>query len=78
MLADFFTKPTQGTLFKKLRDRIMNIDPSSPHHLDHRSVLDESNITTGESDKTTANEATTSTDIKVGRKSYRDAVVNGE
>jgi hypothetical protein len=27
MLADFFTKPLQGALFKKFRDLIMNIDP---------------------------------------------------
>jgi len=39
MLADFFTKPLQGNLFYKLRDQIMNIDPSSRHHSSHRSVL---------------------------------------
>ena len=42
MLADFFTKPLQGTPFKKLRDEIMNIDPSSAYHSSnsvHRSVL---------------------------------------
>jgi len=43
MVADFFTKPLQGTQFRKLRDQIMNIDPSSPYHSDnsgHRSVLE--------------------------------------
>jgi hypothetical protein len=40
MLADFFTKPLQGSLFYKLRDLIMNIDPSSKYHSSHRSVLD--------------------------------------
>ena len=40
MLADYFTKPLQGALFYKLRDRIMNIDPSSEYHSSaHRSVL---------------------------------------
>jgi hypothetical protein len=39
MLADFFTKPLQGNLFRQMRDKIMNIDPSSKYHSDHRSVL---------------------------------------
>jgi Reverse transcriptase (RNA-dependent DNA polymerase) len=40
MLADYFTKPLQGALFYKLRDQIMNIDPSSEYHSSaHRSVL---------------------------------------
>jgi hypothetical protein len=39
MLADFFTKPLQGNLFYKFRDRIMNIDSNSPYHSSHRSVL---------------------------------------
>jgi hypothetical protein len=42
MMADFFTKPLQGTQFRKLRDRIMNIAPSSAYHSSnsgHRSVL---------------------------------------
>ena len=39
MLADYFTKPLQGSLFLKLRDLIMNIDPSSKYHSSHRSVL---------------------------------------
>jgi hypothetical protein len=42
MLADYFTKPLQGLQFKKLRDRIMNVAPSSRYHsthLGHRSVL---------------------------------------
>jgi hypothetical protein len=41
MIADFFTKPLQGVLFKRLRDHIMNIDPHDKYHSDHRSVLDE-------------------------------------
>jgi hypothetical protein len=39
MLADYFTKPLQGIQFYKLRDQIMNIDPSSHYHSGHRSVL---------------------------------------
>jgi hypothetical protein len=41
MIADFFTKPIQGVLFKRLRDHIMNIDPHDKYHSNHRSVLDE-------------------------------------
>jgi hypothetical protein len=40
MVADFFTKPLQGALFFKLRDRIMNLAPSCKYHSVHRSVLD--------------------------------------
>jgi hypothetical protein len=39
MTADYFTKPLQGTLFRKMRDQIMNIDPSSKYYSGHRSVL---------------------------------------
>lgn len=42
MIADFFTKPLQGSLFQRLRDTIMNIDPATEHseHPDQRSVLE--------------------------------------
>jgi hypothetical protein len=30
MIADFFTKPLQGSLFKKLRAKIMSIDEQLP------------------------------------------------
>jgi hypothetical protein len=40
MTADFFTKPLQGLLFRKFRDRIMNIDPETNWSQDHRGVLD--------------------------------------
>jgi hypothetical protein len=40
MLADFFTKPLQGTLFQKFRNQVMNIDPSTKLYQDHRSVLE--------------------------------------
>jgi hypothetical protein len=39
MIADFFTKALQGTLFRKFRDFIMNCDPSTNSLQDHRSVL---------------------------------------
>jgi hypothetical protein len=42
MIADFFTKPLQGAPFRKLRDHIMNVAPSSIYHSNnsgHRSVL---------------------------------------
>ena len=41
MVGDFFTKPLQGGLFTKFRDRILNIqtDPPTVPIEDHRSVL---------------------------------------
>ena len=44
MLADFYTKPLQGSLFKKFRDQIMNLDvaPTADSLQDHRSVLEKS------------------------------------
>ena len=41
MLGDFFTKPLQGALFTKFRNRILNIqtDTSLAPLMDHRSVL---------------------------------------
>ena len=39
MMADFFTKSLQGSLFKKFRDQILNIDPFlTDSSLDHRIV----------------------------------------
>jgi hypothetical protein len=49
MVADFFSKPLQGSIFKKFRDFIMNVSPSgnqtnadplSQSVEDHRSVLE--------------------------------------
>ena len=41
MLGDYFTKPLQGGLFNKFRDRILNIqtDPATVPPVDHRSAL---------------------------------------
>ena len=44
MLADFFTKPLQGTPFRKFRDSIMNIDPAIRPDADHRSVLEHKTV----------------------------------
>jgi hypothetical protein len=43
MIADYFTKPLQGTLFKRMRDAIMFVDPSSKYHSGQRSVLSQKN-----------------------------------
>ena len=40
MVADLFTKPLHGSLFKKFRDQIMNVDPAISNLQDHRSVLE--------------------------------------
>ena len=44
MVADYFTKPLQGSLFKKMRDFILNTDAGPPSIdnaiVDRRSVLD--------------------------------------
>jgi hypothetical protein len=39
MVADYFTKPLQGQLFYKMRDKIMNIDVNDKYHSNQRSVL---------------------------------------
>ena len=41
MLADFLTKPLQGTPFRQFRDTIMNIDPATQADADRRSVLEQ-------------------------------------
>jgi hypothetical protein len=43
MVADFFTKPLQGSTFQKLRDMIMNVDHARDSGQDHRSVLENEN-----------------------------------
>jgi hypothetical protein len=47
MLADFFTKPLQGSIFRKFRDFILNLnsDPVPTMSRDHRSVLRKHPIT---------------------------------
>jgi KUP system potassium uptake protein len=60
MIADFFTKPLQGVLFRKFRDQIMNVDPETDWSQDHRSVLDSDPERESESLTATANVTTTS------------------
>jgi hypothetical protein len=45
MVADFFTKPLQGCLFTRLRDQIMNCDPTADSPEDRRNVLGNVNET---------------------------------
>jgi len=40
MVADFFTKPLQGSLFVRMRERILNLPASKIANV-HRSVLEE-------------------------------------
>lgn len=46
MVSDYFTKPLQGTLFRRMRNQILNIDPAADGW-DHRSVLGEETGTSG-------------------------------
>ena len=43
MIADFFTKPLQGSLFMRMRERILNL-PTSKIASVHRSVLEECGV----------------------------------
>ena len=40
MIADYFSKPPQGGLFKTFRDQILGIVPIPHTDQDHRSVLE--------------------------------------
>ena len=40
MLADFFTKPLQGSAFKKMRSIILNMPDTDKSSAEHRSVLE--------------------------------------
>ena len=39
MISDYFTKPLQGALFRRMRNTLMNIDPTTASRWHHRSVL---------------------------------------
>jgi hypothetical protein len=52
MLADFFTKPLQGTAFRTFRALILNIDQTNNHGSDHRSVLDNMDFKEGNCEQT--------------------------
>jgi hypothetical protein len=47
MIADFFTKPLQGSLFKKFRDQIMNVASTADSMQNHRSVLGNMRLSPG-------------------------------
>jgi len=68
MVADYFTKPLQGAPFYKLRDLIMNIDPSSPYHSSQRSVLKHEHVALVANPTVNVSE----------RKTYRDVLVTGQ
>jgi hypothetical protein len=75
MLADFFTKPLQGTQFRKLRDHILNIVPSSTHHSNNscqRSVLKPTDGVT--SDDVTTDDTSTIEHVSTTR-SYKDVLL---
>ena len=82
MLADYFTKPLQGMLFYKLRDYIMNVDPSSEFHSGHRSVLESNDFPVNNdlSNDVSENnpESENNAECNVSSYSYKDAVVGGE
>jgi len=40
MLGDFFTKPLQGSTFKRMRSIILNMPDADKNSIKHRSVLD--------------------------------------
>ena len=43
MIADFFTKPLQGSLFARMREKILNLPVSKIADV-HRSVLEERGV----------------------------------
>jgi len=40
MLADFFTKPLQGSTFKRMQSIILNMPDTDKTSIEHRSVLE--------------------------------------
>ena len=44
MLADFFTKPLQGSTFKRMHSIILNIPDTDKTSIEHRSVLENKKI----------------------------------
>jgi hypothetical protein len=73
MMADFFTKPLQGALFKKMRDQIMNSNPMIDYGSeDCRSVL---NLISGD---TVTAYGTVGTDINTMSQSTDDVWITVE
>ena len=72
MIGDYFTKPLQGKLFRKMRDAIMGTDLSSPYHANHKECVEENVI-----EKTISviePESAPSADVG-SRTSYKDALM---
>jgi len=44
MLADFFTKPLQGSTFKRMQSIILNMPDTDKTSIEHRSVLENKKI----------------------------------
>jgi hypothetical protein len=82
MLADFFTKPLQGTPFRKLRDHIMNIDPSSKHHSGnsaHRSVLRTKSSMDNAKPRDVMNDVTDVNEVATSPpRSYKDVLIGSK
>ena len=85
MLADYFTKPLQGSLFKKLRNFIMGwehiqplLDPvvSSTEERVEQSILIDQKIAVDDDVSITESESTEITVIDYTKLSYADAVEN--
>lgn len=78
MLADFFTKPLQGQQFRKLRDEIMNLDPSSPYHSAnsaHRSVLKKQKEQDTNDTKNENDVSNRTTSFRIDSVSYKDVLL---
>jgi hypothetical protein len=66
MWADYFTKPLQGALFYKMRDQIMNIEPTSEFHSSaHRSVLRDSKYSQGSNNPETSDVHEDETEVRM-------------
>jgi hypothetical protein len=79
MIADFFTKPLQGTAFRKLRDQIMNIAPSSAYHSSnsgHRSVLKYKSPLPSSNDVISDDVSMSDAPHQVKPRSYRDVLLS--
>jgi len=44
MLADFFTKPLQGSTFRRIRSIILNMHDTDKTSIEHRGVLENKKI----------------------------------
>jgi len=70
MLADFFTKPLQGSTFKRMRSIILNMHDTDNTSIEHRSVLGNKKIT--EECRENQNAASTKTRTLKARKRLKN------